>query len=75
MCSKCAHHSACQLYNATHLLNFGQPCKMCAQKATAANCVKYAGRAKCTKMCPILAEAATVDTTAPEEAFEFKAGY
>ena len=48
---------------------------MCAQKATAANCVKYAEGAKYTKMCPILAEAATVDTTAPEEAFEFKAGY
>ena len=43
-----------------------------AQKATA-NCVKYAERAKCAKMCPILAEAPTVDTTAPEEAFEFKA--
>ena len=52
--------------------NFGQPCKMCAQKATA-NCVKYAKRAKCAKMCPILAEAPTVDTTALEEAFEFKA--
>ena len=44
----------------------------CAQKATA-NCVKYAERAKCAKMCPILAEAPTVDTTDLEEAFQFKA--
>ena len=44
-------------HNTTHLLNVGQPCKMLpAQKATA-NCVKYAKRANCTKMCSILAEA------------------
>ena len=43
-------------------------------KSDSQSCVKYARRAKCAKMCPILAkEAATVDTTAPEEAFEFKA--
>ena len=46
---------------------------VCLKSDSSQPCVKYAKRAKCAKMCPILAEAPTVDTTALEEAFEFKA--
>ena len=67
-------------YHTTRLPNFGRyhhsMQNVCLKSDSSQPCVKYAKRAKCTKMCPILAEVEASpcrNTRAPEEAFEFKA--
>ena len=63
-------------YHTTRLPNFGRYHRsmqnVCLKSDSSQPCVKYAKRAKCTKMCPILAEVEASpcrNTRAPEEAF------